>query len=68
MSLGVAAWAVWLLTAVVQVVAPGRWFRRAAVLAVLVTAGVVPAAMLTGPRPPLSVLLPAEAIHCQHGA
>ncbi|MEV0134893.1 hypothetical protein AB0H83_41370 [Dactylosporangium sp. NPDC050688] len=59
MSLGVAAWAVWLMTAVVYVVAPGRWFRRLAVLAVLVTAGVVPAAMLTGiPRPPLSVLLP----------
>ncbi|MER7281207.1 hypothetical protein ABT369_42910 [Dactylosporangium sp. NPDC000244] len=59
MSLGVAAWAVWLLTAVVYVVAPGRWFRRLAVLAVLVTAGVVPAAMLTGiPRPPLIVLLP----------
>ena len=59
MSLGVAAWAVWLLTAIVHVIAPGRWFRRAAVLAVLVTAGVVPAAMLTGiPRPPLSVLLP----------
>ncbi|MET7427027.1 hypothetical protein [Dactylosporangium sp. NPDC005555] len=59
MSLGVAAWAVWLLTAVVYVVAPGRWFRRAAFLAVLVTAGVVPAAMLTGmPRPPLIVLLP----------
>jgi hypothetical protein len=57
--LGAAAWAVWLLTAVVYVIAPARWFRRAAVLAVLVTAGVVPAAVLTGiPRPPLSVLLP----------
>nr|BFE59883.1 hypothetical protein GCM10020063_044090 [Dactylosporangium thailandense] len=57
--LGVAAWVVWLLTAVVHAVAPGRWFRRVAVLAVLVTAGVVPAAMLTGiPRPPLSVLVP----------
>jgi hypothetical protein len=59
MSLGAAAWAVWLLTAVVYVVAPGRWFRRLAVLAVLVTAGVAPTAMLTGlPSPPLSVLLP----------
>jgi hypothetical protein len=57
--LGVAVWAVWLLTAVVHVIAPGRWFRRLAVLAVLVTVGVVPAAMLTGIlRPPLSVLLP----------
>jgi hypothetical protein len=59
LSLGVAAWALWLLAAVVHAVAPGRWFRRAAVLAVLVTAGVLPAAMLTGIfRPPLSVLLP----------
>ena len=59
LSLGVAAWALWLLAAVVYAVAPGRWFRRAAALAVLVTAGVLPAAMLTGIlRPPLSVLLP----------
>ncbi|MGI5244225.1 hypothetical protein [Dactylosporangium sp. CA-139066] len=59
LSLGVAAWALWLLAAVVHAVAPGRWFRRAAVLAVLVTAGVLPAAVLTGIfRPPLSVLLP----------
>jgi hypothetical protein len=59
LSLGVAAWALWLLAAVVHAVAPGRWFRRAAVLAMLVTAGVLPAAMLTGIfRPPLSVLLP----------
>jgi hypothetical protein len=59
LSLGVAAWALWLLAAVVHAVAPGRWFRRVAVLAVLVTAGVLPAAMLTGIfRPPLSVLLP----------
>jgi hypothetical protein len=48
-----------LLTAVVHVVASGRWFRRAAGLAVLTTAGVVPVAILTGmPRPPLSVLVP----------
>ncbi|MET7397571.1 hypothetical protein ABZS66_29205 [Dactylosporangium sp. NPDC005572] len=59
LSLGVAAWAAWLLAVVMHVVAPGRWFRWAAGLAVLVTAGVVPAAMLTGmPRPPLLVLLP----------
>ncbi|WP_426512722.1 hypothetical protein ACPPVO_20050 [Dactylosporangium sp. McL0621] len=59
LSLGVAAWALWLLAAVVHAVAPGRWFRRAVLLAVLVTAGVLPAAMLTGIlRPPLSVLLP----------
>ena len=59
LSLGVAAWVAWLLAAVVYVAAPARWFRWAAGLAVLVTAGVVPAASLTGlPRPPLSVLLP----------
>jgi len=59
LSLGVAAWALWLLAAVAYAVAPGRWFRRVAVLAVLVTAGELPAAMLTGIfRPPLSVLLP----------
>jgi len=59
LSLGVPAWAAWLLAVVVHVAAPGRWFRWAAGLAVLVTAGVVPAAMLTGlPRPPLYVLLP----------
>jgi hypothetical protein len=63
LSLGVAAWAVWLLTVVVHVVAPGRWFRRAVVLAVLVTAGAVPVGMLTGmPRPPLSVLVPQLAL------
>jgi hypothetical protein len=57
--LGVAAWAAWLLAAVVYVAASARWFRWAAGLAVLVTAGLVPAATLTGwPRPPLSVLLP----------
>ncbi|WP_433606480.1 hypothetical protein ACQP2P_30145 [Dactylosporangium sp. CA-139114] len=59
MSLGAAAWVLWLLAAVVYAVAPGRWFRRAAVLAVLVTAGIAPAATLTGMlRPPLGVLLP----------
>jgi hypothetical protein len=59
LSLAVAAWAAWLLAAVVHVAASGRWFRWAAGLAVLVTALIVPAAALTGlPRPPLSVLLP----------
>ncbi|MDG6106793.1 hypothetical protein Daura_29525 [Dactylosporangium aurantiacum] len=58
-SLGVPVWAAWLLAVVVHVVAPGRWFRWAIGLAVLVTAGVVPAAMLPGVhRPPLFVLLP----------
>ena len=59
LSLAIAAWAAWLLAAVVHVTASGRWFRWAVGLAVLVTAGIVPAAALTGlPRPPLSVLLP----------
>jgi len=48
---------------VVYLTAPGRWFRCTVGLAVLVTAGVVPVAMLTGwPRPPLSVLLPQVAL------
>ncbi|MFI5909513.1 hypothetical protein [Dactylosporangium sp. NPDC051541] len=59
LSLGVAAWALWLLAAVVHAAAPGRWPRRAALVAVLVTAGLPPAATLTGGfRPPLSVLVP----------
>jgi hypothetical protein len=59
LSLAVAAWAAWLLAAVVHVAASSRWLRWAVGLAVLVTAGVVPAAALTGlPRPPASVLLP----------
>jgi hypothetical protein len=63
LSLGIPAWASWLVAVVVHVAAPGRWFRRTAGLAVLVTAGVVPAAMLTGlPRPPLYVLLPYLAL------
>jgi hypothetical protein len=58
-SLGAVAWVAWLLAAVVHVAAPGRWYRVTARLAVVMTAGVVPAAALTGlPRPPLSVLLP----------
>ncbi|MFE9657779.1 hypothetical protein [Micromonospora sp. NPDC006431] len=58
-SLAAAAWAAWLLAAVVHVAASGRWLRWTVGLAVLVTAGIVPAATLTGlPRPPLAVLLP----------
>ncbi|MGN9812802.1 hypothetical protein ACTMSW_26040 [Micromonospora sp. BQ11] len=63
LSLAVAAWATWLLAAVVYLAASGRWFRWAVSLAILVTAGIVPAAALTGlPRPPLSVLLPQIAL------
>jgi len=63
LTLGVAAWVAWLGAAVVHLAAPGRWYRRAAGLAVLVTAGLVPAAALTGlPRPPLFLLLPQVAL------
>ncbi|MCM0678139.1 hypothetical protein NCC78_26175 [Micromonospora phytophila] len=58
-SLGIGAWIAWLLAAVVHALSPGRWARRAVVLAVLLTLALVPAAALTGlPRPPLFVLLP----------
>jgi hypothetical protein len=58
-TLAAAAWAAWILAAVAHVAASGRWLRWTVSLAVLVTAGVVPAAMLTGlPRPPLALLLP----------
>lgn len=58
-SLGIVAWAGWLLAAAAQALTPGRWHRRAVALAVLVTVALVPAAALTGvPRPPLFVLLP----------
>ncbi|MFV2111048.1 hypothetical protein ACFHW0_01750 [Micromonospora sp. LOL_025] len=58
-SLGIGAWAAWLLAAVVHAVAPGRWTRRAVALALLFTVAVVPVAALAGlPRPPLLVLLP----------
>ncbi|MGS2616039.1 hypothetical protein ACVCAH_16175 [Micromonospora sp. LZ34] len=58
-SLGIGAWIAWLLAAVVHALSPGRWARRAVVLAVLLPLALVPAAALTGlPRPPLFVLLP----------
>jgi hypothetical protein len=59
LSLGVVAWAVWVLVAAVWVAVPGRWSRWATGVAMLVTAGSVPAAAVTGlHRPPLFVLLP----------
>ncbi|WP_435210185.1 hypothetical protein [Micromonospora sp. bgisy143] len=58
-SLGIVAWAGWLLAAAAQALTPDRWHRRAVALAVLLTVALVPAAALTGlPRPPLFVLLP----------
>ncbi|MEU5564694.1 hypothetical protein [Micromonospora musae] len=62
-SLGIGAWVAWLLAAVVYALTPGRWARRAVVLALLLTLGLVPAAPLVGlPRPPLFVLLPQIAL------
>ncbi|MBM7490075.1 MFS family permease [Micromonospora luteifusca] len=58
-SLGVVAWAAWLLTAVVTAVAPSRIARLTIVLALLLTLALPPmAAALDAPRPPLYVLLP----------
>ncbi|MCG5471572.1 hypothetical protein LADH09A_005568 [Micromonospora sp. LAH09] len=58
-SLGVVAWAAWLLTAVVIAVAPIRIARLTIVLALLLTLAPLPMAVaLDAPRPPLFVLLP----------
>ncbi|MFE0527534.1 hypothetical protein ACFW0V_08050 [Micromonospora parva] len=58
-SLGVVAWAAWLLVAVVIAVAPSRVARWAITLALLLTIALPPvAAALDAPRPPLMVLLP----------
>ncbi|MEV0900785.1 hypothetical protein [Actinoplanes sp. NPDC049802] len=58
-SLGVGVWAAWLLTAVVHLVAPGRWTRLAIGFALVLTVAVVPLAAVVHPyRPPLFVLLP----------
>ncbi|PYC67309.1 hypothetical protein C7C45_22895 [Micromonospora arborensis] len=58
-SLGVVAWAAWLLTAAVIAVAPIRVARWAITLALLLTLALPPMAVaLDAPRPPLFVLLP----------
>ncbi|MEH0928275.1 hypothetical protein [Micromonospora sp. CPCC 205558] len=58
-SLGVVAWAAWLLAAVVIAVAPSRVARWAITVALLLTLALPPvAAALDAPRPPLMVLLP----------
>ncbi|MGC5309080.1 hypothetical protein [Micromonospora zamorensis] len=58
-SLGVVAWAAWLLAAVVIAVAPSRVARWAITLALLLTIALPPvAAALDALRPPLMVLLP----------
>ncbi|MBQ1030790.1 hypothetical protein KBX26_12395 [Micromonospora sp. C97] len=58
-SLGVVAWAAWLLVAVVTAVAPSRVARLSITVALLLTLALPPvAAVLDAPRPPLFVLLP----------
>ncbi|MGC4864143.1 hypothetical protein ACLQ3B_01755 [Micromonospora sp. DT53] len=58
-SLGVVAWAAWLLAAVVLAVAPSRFARWAITLALLLTVALpVVAAAFDVLRPPLMVLLP----------
>ncbi|MET7865305.1 hypothetical protein [Micromonospora taraxaci] len=58
-SLGVVAWAAWLLVAVAMAVAPSRVTRLAIAVALLLTLALLPAAaILDVPRPPLLVLLP----------
>ncbi|WP_410811106.1 hypothetical protein [Micromonospora sp. 067-2] len=62
-SLGVVAWAAWLLAAVATAVAPGRVARLVITLALLVTLALpLAAAALDAPRPPLYVLLPQVAL------
>ena len=62
-SLGVGVWGAWLLAAVVQVLAPGRWTRLAIGLALVLTVAAVPLAAVTGLyRPPLFVLLPQACL------
>ncbi|WP_330438478.1 hypothetical protein OHB44_25720 [Micromonospora sp. NBC_00821] len=62
-SLGVVAWAAWLLAAAVIAVAPSRVARWAITLALLVTIALPPvAAALDALRPPLMVLLPQVAL------
>ena len=58
-------WAAWLLAAIGHLAAPGRWYRPAVGVALLLTVAVavVPAAALPGwYRPPLSVPAPQVAL------
>ncbi|MFF0153054.1 hypothetical protein [Micromonospora sp. NPDC005203] len=58
-SIGVIAWAGWLLAAIATAVAPSRVARLAIALALLLTLALPPlAAVLDAYRPPLFVLLP----------
>jgi hypothetical protein len=58
-SLGVVAWAAWLIAVLTAALSPGRATRAVLGVALLVTVATVPASALTGlPRPPLFVLLP----------
>ncbi|MFC0004311.1 hypothetical protein [Micromonospora siamensis] len=62
-SLGMAAWAAWLLAAVGYALTPPRWARPLLWLAVAVTALILPVSAATGlSRPPLFVLAPQLAL------
>ncbi|MFG2052300.1 hypothetical protein ACGFIW_33320 [Micromonospora sp. NPDC048935] len=62
-SLGVVAWAGWLLAAVATAVAPSRVARLTIALALLLTLALPPVAvLLDAPRPPLYVLIPQVAL------
>ncbi|MEO3817143.1 GlsB/YeaQ/YmgE family stress response membrane protein [Plantactinospora sp. B24E8] len=62
-TVGAVVWAGWLLVGLVVLALPGRWGRRAALGALLLTVVVPTVATLVGqPRPPLFVLIPAAAL------
>ncbi|MBE1492557.1 GlsB/YeaQ/YmgE family stress response membrane protein [Plantactinospora soyae] len=62
-TFGAFVWAGWLLAGLATAVLPGRWARRAVLVALLLTVGTLPASALTGlSRPPLFVLLPVLAL------
>ncbi|GIJ21254.1 hypothetical protein [Micromonospora lutea] len=62
-SAAVVAWLVWLLSALLALVAPGRLTRVAITVAVLATAAVPVLSLATSlPRPPLLLLVPQVAL------
>ncbi|SCE88497.1 hypothetical protein GA0074695_1883 [Micromonospora viridifaciens] len=62
-TIGMVAWAAWLVAAVGYTLAPGRYARPLLWVAVLLTALVVPVSALAGlARPPLFVLAPQLAL------
>ncbi|MBM0274775.1 hypothetical protein [Micromonospora tarensis] len=62
-TIGIVVWVAWLLVAAVDAVAGVRWTRLAIVLALVLTAAVVPVADLVGmPRPRLFHLVPQATL------